>query len=593
MIQIRLMMAALCTSSLVGCCLGCPPPLLPVSTTCNLTPERWVEIEGDSHSVARVWNELALQAIRLDLPQPTVHARNLFHLSAAMYDAWASRDTTAQGVYFQEKFAPASDVVSESASESARTETVAYAAYRLLSARYKISNNLAALDCFELAFKRAGLDPNKTGTQGDTPAAIGNRIAQTVLDATREDGSNEANGYKDTTGFKSVNPVLQPERPGTGMVDPNQWQPLLLEVSFSQNGIQTANEQKFVGAGWREVRPFAMKRSGRLYHDPGPAPTALGSDMKNKWIPDLLRKQSELDSTSSVTFDASPAALGNNSLGSNDGIGHALNPMTGAAYAPQIVKKSEYWRVVAEYWADGPSSETPPGHWNAVANRVSDSSGFKRKLGGTGNELSRLEWDVKTYLALNGALHDAAITAWEIKRDTITARPISLLRYLALTNNLPEIPGLIEVRNGKFQIRSWHPYPSSGSSIDWADADTWVPYQLATFVTPAFPGFVSGHSTFSRAASEVMTDLTGSAFFPGGLLEVVVPAGSLKIDPSQNSQVRLQWATYYDAADQAGQSRIWGGIHIEPDDLTGRKLGHQIGLDAVSLARKYFSGTAR
>ena len=166
------------------------------------------------------------------------------------------------------------------------------------------------------------------------------------------------------------------------------------------------------------------------------------------------------------------------------------------------------------------------------------------------------------------------------------------MRFLAVTNKLPEIPGLIERRNGKFQVLSWHPNLSPDSSIVWADADTWVPYQLNTFVTPAFPGFVSGHSTFSRAAAEVLTDLTGSAFFPGGMLEVIAPANSLKIDPSQNAEVRLQWATYYDAADQAGQSRIWGGIHIEPDDFTGRKLGRQIGLDAVALARKYFSDTA-
>jgi hypothetical protein len=583
MVQIRLMMAVLSASGLTACCLGgCPPISPPVQTTCNLTPERWAAIEGNSHSVARVWNELALQAIRLDLPQPTVHARNLFHLSAAMYDAWASRDASAQGVYFKEKFSPSSDT----ASESARAETITYAAYRLLRKRYEISNNLAALDCFQTGLKRAGFDANNTSTQGDTPAAIGNRIGQTVLDATRDDGSNEANNYADTSGFKPVNPVLRPFIPGTTMTDPNLWQQLSLEVAFTQNGIPQDGLQKFVGAGWRAVKPFAMQRSGRLYHDPGPAPTALSSEMKNKWIPDLLRKQSELDAASSVTFDASPGKLGNNSLGSNDGLGHALNPITGAAYAPQVVKKSDYWRVVAEFWADGPSSETPPGHWNVIANRVSDSSGFKRQLGGTGRELSKLEWDVKTYLALNGALHDAAITAWEIKRDTITARPISLVRYLAVTNNLPEIPGLIEVRNGKFQIRSWN------SSFQWTDADTWIPYQASTFVTPAFPGFISGHSTFSRAAAEVMTDLTGSAYFPGGMLEVVVPASSLRIDSNQNAEVRLQYATYFDAADQAGQSRIWGGIHIEPDDLTGRKLGHQIGLDAVLLARKYFSGTA-
>jgi hypothetical protein len=585
MIRIRLMVMALLLTSLLTACPWWFRTEKPIAQ-CDLNNERWAMIEGNgTNSAARIWNELILYAIRKDLPQPTVHARNLFHLSAAMYDAWASQDATSQGVYFKEKLAIT--------TEKSRAETITFAAYRVLKARYKTNAGEETLACFDQALQRAGFDPNNTSTQGDTPAAIGNRIAQTVLDATRDDGSNEANGYKDTTGFKSVNPLLQPQIAGVGMVDPNQWQALLLEVSFSQNGIQTANEQKFVGAGWREVRPFAMKRTGRLYHDPGPAPTALSGEMINKWIPDLLRKQSELDSSSSVTFDASPGKLGNNSLGSNDGLGHTLNPITGATYAPQVVKKSDYWRVVAEFWADGPSSETPPGHWNVMANKVSDSSSFKRQLGGTGRELSKLEWDVKTYLALNGALHDAAITAWEIKRDTITARPISLVRYLAVTNNLPEIPGLIERRNGKFQIRSWHPYSPMDSNVNWADADTWIPYQLNTFVTPAFPGFVSGHSTFSRAAAEVMTDLTGSAFFPGGMLEVVVPAGSLKIDSSPNNEVRLQYATYYDAADQAGQSRIWGGIHIEPDDFTGRKLGKQIGLDAVALAKKYFTGTAR
>jgi hypothetical protein len=571
------------TAALLTSLSACPMPKPIVA--CDLNNEQWAAIEGNgSYSAARVWNGLILYAIRKDLPQPTVHARNLFHLSAAMYDAWASQDETSQGVFFKEKLAVT--------SEKARAEMIVFAAHRVLKARYKTNAGEDTLACFDQALQRAGFDPNNTGTQGDMPAAIGNRIGQTILDATRDDGSNEANGYKDTTGFKSVNPVLQPQNPGTGMVDPNQWQALLLETSFSQNGIQTPNEQKFVGAGWREVQPFAMKRAGRLYHDPGPAPTALSSDMINKWIPDLLRKQSELDFTSSVTMNASPGAIGNNSLGSNDGVGHVLNPITGAAYAPQVVKKNDYWRVVAEYWADGPSSETPPGHWNVLANKVSDSSGFKRQLGGTGRELSKLEWDVKTYLALNGALHDAAITAWEIKRDTITARPVSLVRYLAVTNNLPEIPGLIE-RRDKFQIRSWHPYSPMDSNVNWSDADTWIPYQLNTFVTPAFPGFVSGHSTFSRAAAEVLTDLTGSAFFPGGMLEVVIPAGFLRIDSSPNNEVRLQYATYYDAADQAGQSRIWGGIHIEPDDLTGRRLGKQIGLDAVMLARKYFSGTTR
>ena len=96
----------------------------------------------------------------------------------------------------------------------------------------------------------------------------------------------------------------------------------------------------------------------------------------------------------------------------------------------------------------------------------------------------------------------------------------------------------------------------------------WVPYQRPTFVTPAFPGYVSGHSTFSRAAAEVLTSLTGSEYFPGGLGTWTIPAGALEFEAGPTTDIPLQWATYYDAADQAGLSRIYGGIHPPVDDLT-------------------------
>jgi hypothetical protein len=187
-------------------------------------------------------------------------------------------------------------------------------------------------------------------------------------------------------------------------------------------------------------------------------------------------------------------------------------------------------------------------------------------------------------------LHRAAITAWEIKRAYTTARPISLVRYLAQTDprGLLLEPGVVEQRGGAVQALSWQ-FPLG---VSWKDPLGWVPYQKTTFVTPAFPGFISGHSTFSRAAAEVLADLTGSQFFPGGLGEFAAKAGFITIDTNPNGPVRLQWATYFDASDQAGQSRIWGGIHIEADDFTGRRLGRDVGLAAAALARKYFDGTA-
>jgi hypothetical protein len=127
------------------------------------------------------------------------------------------------------------------------------------------------------------------------------------------------------------------------------------------------------------------------------------------------------------------------------------------------------------------------------------------------------------------------------------------------------------------------------SGVNWVRAAEWVPYQKRNFVTPAFPGFTSGHSTFSRAAAEVMTLATGSAYVPGGLGEAVVPKDTaLTFEKGPSVAFKLQWATWYDAADQAGQSRLWGGIHIEPDDFVGRRTGGVVGAKAFAKAETYF-----
>ena len=121
-------------------------------------------------------------------------------------------------------------------------------------------------------------------------------------------------------------------------------------------------------------------------------------------------------------------------------------------------------------------------------------------------------------------------------------------------------------------------------------ATAWLPYQLPSFVTPSFPGFVSGHSTFSRSAAEVMTAFTGSSFFPGGLARYKVEKGGLAFEKGPTTDVDLEWATYYDAADQAGQSRLFGGIHIRADDFMGRRIGSMCGRAAWTLVTQYYAG---
>ena len=570
-------------------------------------------------SVARRWDEALLDAIRRALPNPPVHARNLFHMSVAMWDAWATYDATATGVLFKEKH-QASDVT------TARKEAMSYAAYRVLSARFiKAVGADASLSEFDTLMDGLCLPINVTRIDGDTPAAIGNRIASQLLATAREDGSNEANGYA-ATDYKPVNPPLVVAKSGISIVDPDRWQPLQLERMVSQNGIPVTNGvQQAVGPHWGHVTPFAIPAGGAsgTPFDPGPPPLFADAAYRTQAV-EVIRDSSMLDPASDATIDISPAVLGANHLGTNDGHGRAQNPATGAPYTPNVLRQSDFSRALAELWADGPNSETPPGHWNLIANAVSDQLAPNLRIGGSGPILDRLQWDTKLYLALNGAVHDAAIAAWGLKGQYDSVRPISMIRYLASLgqssdatqaaynkDGLPLVPNLIAIitpqatapgglmsalagHEGEIAIRAWQGNPADPKTqtapVKWILGTAWVPYQLPTFVTPSFPGYVSGHSTFSRAAAEVLTGITGSEYFPGGLTTVTVKAGSFRVEAGPSKDIVLQWASYYDAADAAGQSRLYGGIHVQADDFAGRIIGSTCGKDAWTLAQRYYSG---
>ncbi|MCA9286009.1 MAG: hypothetical protein KDA22_12370, partial [Phycisphaerales bacterium] len=126
--------------------------------------------------------------------------------------------------------------------------------------------------------------------------------------------------------------------------------------------------------------------------------------------------------------------------------------------------------------------------------------------------------------------------------------------------------------------------------VGWQLADRWMTYQASNFVTPPFPGYVSGHSTFSRSGAEALTGITGSPYFPGGLFNYTIPADWLKFEFGPSTPVTFQWVTYYDASDEAGESRIWGGIHPPVDDIPGRIAGDEVGKRVVERVKALYSG---
>ena len=580
--------------------------------------ERSTSTEGgqctvrDGRSAARVWNDEALEAIRLDFPAPTVHARNLFHLSSAGWDAWAAFDSGADALFVQ-RDAAASDV------EAARVDAISFASHRVLTERYRNSiGRRDALDSMDQTlFRLCGIsDAQEYVAQNPgSAAALGSDIANEILDATLLDGSLQHRNYEDLS-YSAVNEPLVVDSDEITLADPDRWQPLVLTEARSQNGLPLpGGSQSFIGSNWGDVVPFALPERGDApVLDPGPPPSLADPSTADDYIQaatDVLRYSRQLGA--GETLDISPANVGNNRLGSNDGGGYSVNPITGQPYEPQLVDRSDYYRVIAEYWADGPTSETPPGHWNTLTNMVSDSMGDQdRRIGGVGDPVDRLQWDVKAYFAVNGALHDAAIAAWGLKAHYDSVRPISMIRYLgsngteqpALTTEDGQIEIITEESAapgqrhahlaehiGQVAVFAWQGSPQDSDNdragVGWIRAVEWLPYQRPTFVTPAFASYVSGHSVFSRSAAEVLAALTGSEFFPGGLGTHLVEPGDLIHEYGPEDSIELQWATYFDASDEAGFSRLPGGIHIPVDDFAGRQVGSQVGQSAWAKARLF------
>jgi hypothetical protein len=594
----------------------------PASTLC---PADAIDL-APGKTIARQWNEQLLNAIRRDTPRPTVHSRNLFHLSAALWDIWTSyQDTDASGFLLNEDLSG----VDETDAAKAMDEAMSYAAYRILTHRYTNAiGGEVTTDCLDAFMNHLGYDLTDKSITGDSPVAFGNRVANAYIQAFAEDGANEANDYTDPEGYTPDQPRLTVDLPGSATEDPIVWQQLILAEAVTQNGIaEGSGVREYIGAHWGAVTPFAMARTapGQPYYPMDNAPLTLNDSLVEHTM-EVLQRTAWLDVDDTTMIDISPASLGNSTLGTDDGTGYDKNPVTGEAYAPIMVKRSDFGRVLAEFWADGLDSETPPGHWNTIANLLADDPDIERRLFGTGDVLDPLAWDVHVYFALNGALHDAAIAAWELKREYVTARPITLIRTLGglgqrsdselpsyNPKGLPLKPGLIELiteettkkgarhehlsrYKGELAVWSWRGEPGDRENEygghGWIRVKEWVSYQRRTFVSPAFPGYVSGHSCFSRAGAEVLSQLSGSTYFPGGSSELVFEPGYLVFEAGPSEPITLRWATYYDAADQAGASRLWGGIHVAPDDFDGRIIGSQVGLAAVELARTYFEGSA-
>ena len=455
------------------------------------------DVAATTDNVAIQWDNALLQAIRVTKPGPPIVARALAIVHTAMYDAWAAYDDRAVGT----RLGASLRRPSSERTLASKNEAVSFAAYRALVDLFP-TQTLA----FNDVMASLGYDPGHGSTDVATPAGVGNVAAAAVIAFRHVDGANQLcnlhpGAYSDYTGYMPVN---DPDH----INDPNRWQPL--RFSDGHGGFVTPG---FIAPHWGRVVPFAL---------------TSGSQSRPPEVPNLY-------------------PFG----------GYRVQVEQILQYSARL---TDTQKAIAEYWADGPNSELPPGHWMLFGQFVSRRDGHT------------LDQDVKMFFALANAVFDAGIVAWDCKRAYDYVRPVTAVHFLFA---------------GK-KVRAWAgPYRGT-QVIDGAD---WEPYQPVTFITPPFPEFISGHSTFSAAAAEILRSFTGSDAFGAS---AIVLAGSSKVEPGAvpATDVTLSWATFSDAADQAGISRRYGGIHFVQGDLQGRSGGRLVGAQVWAKALTYFNGTA-
>ncbi len=462
------------------------------------------------------WNNALLQGVRDSRIGPPMVSRALAVAHTCMYDAWAAYDRVAVGTRLGGALRrPARERRFES-----KVEAVSFAAYR--AAVDLFPQGKAAV--FDPLMASLGFDPGDRTTDETSPTGIGNLAAEALLSFRHRDGANQLGDepggrpgipYSDYTGYAPANEPMDTRAPLdlSTVHDVNRWQPLTYV-----DGSGALVTPSFVGAHWQRVRPFAMASSDDLRSPTGPA--RFGS-------PEFLAQaQAVVDLSAALTDEQ---------------------------------------RLIAEYWADGPRSELPPGHWNLFAQQVSHRDR-------TGDSEHDLDQAVKLFFAVTNAVFDAGCCAWDNKRAYDSVRPITAIRYLFA---------------GK-KVRAWG---GSGRGTQTIAGEEWFPYQPTTFPTPPFAEYSSGHSNFSAAGAEILKLFTGSDRFGGS---VTFPVGSSRIEPGlvPTSELTLTWASFSAAAAQAGISRRYGGIHFEQADLDARATGRAAARRCWTTAHTYFDGTA-
>ncbi|MEM9276648.1 MAG: vanadium-dependent haloperoxidase [Cyanobacteria bacterium P01_F01_bin.143] len=507
-----------------------------------INPEtQLVTVEDDSPTISVLWDQAVQQAVINTSPGPTIASRAYGIVHTAIFDAWAAYDLTAIGTQLGDDLQrPEIEVTDEN-----KQEAISYAAYRVLENLFP-----SQFAIFDALMADLGYDRDNTTTDATTPAGIGNVSAQALLDFRQNDGSNELGNAPNGDGTPYLDIInYQPVNSPDEIVNIELWTPEFVPI-----GDPTGSTQQFLTPQWGAVIPFALD-SGSEFRPVAPEPFLLVDGTV-----DLEAQTITLEDGSVLNIDSSL-------------IGSVINPEF-INQANEVIEFSanltDEQKLIAEFWEDGGGTSFPPGTWMSFGQFVS------------ARDENSLDDDVKLFFSLGNAVFDAGIATWEAKVFYDYTRPVRAIRELGELGLIGEFnPDL-----GGFAIEAWQP----GEGTQTILATDFLTYQTpGSDPSPPFAEYTSGHSSFSAAGAQILNLFTGSDEFGAS---VTFAPGESRFEPgiTPAEEITLDWETFSEAADEAGVSRLYGGIHFDDGDLHSRSLGTEVGNAVFEQAQFYING---
>ena len=501
-----------------------------------------VTVTDPDPTVSVLWDKAVQQAVIDTSPGPTVASRAYSLMHTAIFDAWAAYDPTAIATTFGDDW----QRPNAENTDANKHKAMSYAAYEVVSDLFpgeiRIFDRLMADFDYDL-------DPT-TISDLTTPEGIGKYAADSILKSHYDDGSNQLGNnlkgdlgvpYSDISGYEYTN--LNEHQ----IVDLDLWTPE--NVAVDEEPVL----QQFLTPHWGDVTPFAEESGELLLPPPEPFLLVEGTT-------DLEAQTITLENGTTVDIDKSL-------------VGSIINPEF-IAQAEEVVDYSanltDEQKLIAEFWEDGGGTSFPPGTWMTFGQYVS------------ARDDHTLDEDAQLFFMLGNAVCDAGIATWQAKSSYNYARPVRTIRELGKLGLIGEYDESLD----GYAINAWQP----GRGTQKILATDFVTYQTpGSHPSPPFAEYTSGHSAFSAAAASILKLATGSDEFGAS---VTFEPGSSRFEPllTPVEEVTLKWSTFKEAADEAGLSRLYGGIHFTDGDLNGRWLGEQVGAAVYDQAQFYING---